>query len=142
MFDAPKNPNIDFLNVIAFTYEGLNQIIEKSWRLESTIQTFEKEEWKGVNIEDVFTFLDTGEKLYRKNSKISKAFKSAKKSLTDYIFLEIAMRSLGQRCKHLETLFKNISDKDSIFSFNWDTIAETTLEYLKLPHYENYLKLC
>ena len=110
--------------------------------MDSAVQTFEKEEWKDVNIEDVFTFLDTGEKLYHKNSNIYKAFKSAKKSLIDYIFIEISMRSLGQRCKYLEGLFRNISERDSIFSFNWDAIAETTLEYLSLPHYENYLNLC
>jgi len=142
VFDSPKDPDRDFLNIIAFTYEGLNQIIEKSWRLDSAVQTFEKEEWKGINIEDVFTFLDTGEKLYHKNSNIYKAFKSAKKSLIDYICIEISMRSLGQRCEYLEGLFKNISERDSIFSFKRDTIAETTLEHLSLPHYENYLNLC
>ena len=141
LFDKPKDPDSDFLNLIPFIWEGLNQIIERSWRLNSNIQTFEKHEWKGVNIEDVFTFLDTGEKLYQKNNKIYKAFKSAKKSLIEYIFLEICMRSLGQRCEYLEKLFKNISDKDSIISFNWDTIAEVTLEYLNLPHYKNYLDL-
>jgi hypothetical protein len=142
LFDAPKEPGLEFLNVIPFMYEGLNQIIEKSWRLDSEIQTFEKEEWKGVNVEDVFTFLDTGEKLYHKNSNVYKAFKSAKKSLIDYICIEISLRSLGERCEYLEGLFKNISERDSIFSFNWDTITETTLEYLNLPHYENYLNLC
>lgn len=49
---------MNFLNMIAFVYEGLNQVIERSWRLDSAIQTFDKQEWKGVNIEDVFTFLE------------------------------------------------------------------------------------
>lgn len=142
LFDAPKDPERDFFNVIPFMYEGLNQIIEKSWRLDSEIQTFVKEEWKGVNVEEVFTFLDTGEKLYHKNSKVYKAFKSAKKSLIDYICIEISLRSLGQRCEYLASLFKNLSDRDSILCFNWDTITETTLEYLNSPHYENYLNLC
>ena len=53
----------------------------------------------------------------------------------------ISMRTLGQRCLYLEKLFENLNDEDSIISFNWDTLADTTLEYLSNTQYQNYISV-
>jgi hypothetical protein len=142
LIEKPSKPELDFMNSLDMTYTGLNKIIVQAWKLPPDRQFWDKNVWKGVNIEDVFTFFDVGEKIYGKGSPYNKAFKKSKEDLMHFIFLMITMRSVGQRCHFLNKIFlKNLGDQDSIISFNWDTLAETTLEYLQKPHYKNYLSL-
>lgn len=136
--EKPTKSGLDFLNVLAYTYEGLNELIQQVWKLNPDKINFDRNEWKNINIEDVFSFIDTGTKLYPKNSNYRKRFESSKKSLIDFIFIMLTMRTLGQRCLFLQKLFSKISPNDSILSFNWDTIADTTLEYLNNDQYKNY----
>jgi hypothetical protein len=139
--EKPNKSGLDFINILDEMYESLSKIIIQAWKLNPEKEFYEKEQWRGVNIEDVFTFLEIGEKLYNKNSGYKRAFKRGRDSLIDFIFLAIAMRTIGQRCLYLEKLFSNIDEIDNIISFNWDPIAETTLEYLNKTHYQNYLQL-
>jgi len=139
--EKSSKSGLDFMNSLDMTYEGLSKIIIQAWKLNPETEFHEKEQWQGINIEDVFTFFDIGEKLYSKNSGYRRAFKQGKDNLTDFIFLMITMRTIGQRCLYLEKLFSHIKDIDNIISFNWDPIAETTLEFLNKTHYQNYLQL-
>lgn len=143
IFDNPgasKN-GLDFFNIMDHLYEGLSLMIQQAWKLDSEKQFWDKNEWKDVNIEDVFTFIDIGTYLYPINSKYREVFVLSRESLIDFIFMSLSMRTLGQHCEHLLNLFKNLSNDDNVISFNWDTIADTTLENLKSEHYVNYLSL-
>jgi hypothetical protein len=137
---ASKN-GLDFFNIMDHLYEGLSLLIQQSFKLNHERQFWDKNEWKNINIEDVFTFIDIGTSLYSKNSKYRKVFNLNRENLIDFIFISISMRTLGQHCKYLVKLFRNISNDDNIVTFNWDTIADTTLEYLKAEHYKNYISL-
>lgn len=137
---ASKN-GLDFFNIMGELYEGLNQMIQQAWKLDPERQFWDRNEWKNINIEDVFTFIDIGTSLYPRNSHYRKIFELSRESLIDFIFISISMRTLGQRCEYLEKLFKDIKNDDNIITFNWDTIVDTTLEYLKTEHYNNYLSL-
>jgi hypothetical protein len=136
--EGKSKNEMDFFNLLPMAYEGLNQLIQQIWKQNPDKQGWDRNEWEKINIEDVFSFIDTGTKIYPKNSNYRKYFESCKKSLIDFIFIMLSMRTLGQRCLHLQKLFKNISPNDSIVSFNWDTIADTTLEYLNNDQYKNY----
>lgn len=102
---------------------------------------FDIKEWKNINIEDVFTFLDVGEKMFNTGTCYYTAFHEHKEQLIKLIVLQIMLRCEGKRCEYLETLFKNIKPQDSIISFNWDTLADITLAYLNNSQYINYLKI-
>ncbi len=137
----PSKGGLDFFNILGMTYEGLNLLIQQAWKLNPDRQAWDKKQWENINIEDVFTFIDVGTKIYRKNSNYGKFFEHARKSLIKFIFIIISMRTLGQRCLYLEKLFGKLNDEDSIISFNWDTLADTTFEYLSNSQYQNYLSL-
>jgi len=134
---TPNNSS-SFLNILGLTYEGLEQFIAHTWKLHPERHRNDADEWWNVNIEDVFTHIDTGIKMYSQKSSYRKTFLNLRNELIDFIFYQLALRSLGQRCLHLQKLFIDLQDNDNVVSFNWDTIADSTLEYLEKPHVENY----
>ena len=68
-------------------------------------------------------------------------FKCVRKDILNYISFEVAARSDNQRCEYLIQLFQSLSKRDVILSFNWDTIAESSLEFLNHPILQNYLEI-
>ena len=64
----PSKGGLDFFNILDMTYEGLNLLIQQVWKLNPDRQAWDKKQWENINIEDVFTFIDVGTKIYRKNS--------------------------------------------------------------------------
>jgi len=62
------------LNVLGLTHEGLNDLIVRAWGLDKNLSHFDPEEWKQVNIEEVFTFLDIGSRMYPPNTRYQKGF--------------------------------------------------------------------
>ena len=139
--DKKSEQGLDFMNFLDMMDEGTNQMIVQGWRLDSETQFFDPSEWENINIEEVFTFFDIGENMYEEDSGYYRSFKAAKETLKETIFHQIFFRTRGQRCLLLEELFKNLSPDDDIISFNWDTLAEATLEHLDKVHFENYKKL-
>lgn len=130
-----------FINSLGMTYEGTNEFLVYAWGLKNNIESFEPKEWENINIEEVFTFLDVGEKMLRKRDRYGLFFSKAKKSLIDFITIMLTIRCEGQHCEYLINLFSKLKPRDSIISFNWDTIADTTLAMLKTSQFNNYLKI-
>jgi hypothetical protein len=129
------------INSLGMTYEGTNNFLVYGWGLKNNIESFEPKEWENINIEEVFTFLDVGEKMLRKGDRYGSVFSKAKKSLIDFITLMLTIRCEGQHCEHLISLFSKLKPRDTIISFNWDTIADTTLAILKTSQFKNYIRI-
>jgi hypothetical protein len=129
------------LNVLGLTYEGLNKLIVRAWGLQNNLDHFDPEEWKQINIEEVFTFLDIGSYMYPRNSQYQKSFKICRSSLTSFITTLLSIKSEGFHCETLMDLLFKLKPTDSIISFNWDTIVDFTLQRSGLPIYEGYLNL-
>lgn len=130
-----------FVNMLGLMYEGLNDFIVHAWGLKNNKKHFEAEEWKKINIEEVFSFLDVGERMYAKNTSDYRAFKNFKSSLGQFIRVAISMRSDGVYCQHLMKVFSMLKSTDSILSFNWDTVSDFTLQQSKISAYNGYLDL-
>jgi NAD-dependent SIR2 family protein deacetylase len=130
-----------FLNFLGLTYTGTNDFLVRAWGLTSELQGFDPEQWRGLNIEEVFTFLDTGEQMYRRGTDYRKAFTLMKDYLQDFISVMLSMRSDGQHCERLIEVFARLSPEDDILSFNWDTIADRTLETLGISQFAAYKEL-
>lgn len=139
--DKKTEEGLDFMNFLDLTYEGTNKMIVQAWRLNQETQFFDPSEWANVNIEEVFSFFDIGQSMYEKDSDYYNSFKQAKEALKEIIFYQLFFRTRGQRCLLLEKLFKTLCPDDDIISFNWDTLADATLEFLGKPHFKNYKKL-
>ncbi len=131
----------NFLNLLGATHEGLNLLLHQTYKLDDTRSFYDGSTWKGLNIESVFTHFDIGTKMYPKGSAYQKVFLEAKRSLVRFITLMLTMRSYGQYCGYLERLFGDLSDLDTVVSFNWDTIADVTLEKHDKAHFKNYVAL-
>jgi hypothetical protein len=130
----------DFLHLLPFIHELLNDLIIRAWRIDPETQHF-KETWAGINIEEVFSFFDVGEQMYSSNSYYRKIFHQAKDDLIKFIYLIILMRTQGQRCLFLEKLFSKIEPDDTIITFNWDALIDVTLEHLNNSHFKKYVSL-
>ena len=130
-----------FLNVVGLTSEGLNDLIVRAWGLDRNLRQFDPEEWKQINIEEVFTFLDIGSRMYPRNTKYQKGFEICRSSLTAFITSFLTVISEGLHCEHLLDLLFALRPTDSIISFNWDTIVDFTLQRAGLPIYVGYLDL-
>lgn len=130
-----------YLNVLGLTCEGLNDLIVRAWALDRNRQGFDANEWKQINVEEVFTFLDIGEKMYPHGSYYQKGFRACKKNLTDFITSYLFIKSEGFYCEHLMEILFALKPNDSIISFNWDTIADYTLQCAATPIYKGYLDL-
>jgi hypothetical protein len=130
-----------FLNVLGLTYEGLNDLIVRAWGLDKNLSHFDPEEWKQINIEEVFTFLDIGSRMYPRSTRYQKGFGICRSSLASFITSFLSVKSEGLHCEHLMDILFGLKPTDSIISFNWDTIADFTLQQAGRPIYSGYLDL-
>jgi hypothetical protein len=142
LFDSFRQFNNDgsirrYLNILGLTYEGLNRFISTAYRINK--DGFDPKEWKKINIEDVLTFLDIGESMYVENSKYKKAFCKLKHSLVDYIAMQIMITSSDKKCELLDVLFSDLGKNDSVFTFNYDLVAERSLLINDSIQYHNYV---
>ncbi|MBR10707.1 MAG: hypothetical protein CMP48_23860 [Rickettsiales bacterium] len=141
----PDQPHLSSLNFLGLMYEGLNELITRAWNIEGNGSN--NEGWKGVNIEEVMTFLEVGLNMSAPDSNEQKMYINAQESLIDYLYPTIPMVCRDQHCEYLMKIFWKLDDTDSIISYNWDTIADFTLETCstarrgKLPQLRNYAKL-
>lgn len=127
------------LNFLGLTYEGLNDLITRAWHINT--DGYNSEEWKGVNIEEVMTFFEVGAKMHSTGSKEQRMFKKAQKCLLSFIYPLMPMISDEQHCEYLQNVFFRLDKKDSIISYNWDTIADYTLARTNKTILKNYAKL-
>ena len=141
----PEQPHLNSLNFLGLMYEGLNEVIARAWNFESNGS--DNNDWKGVNIEEVMTFFEVGINMSEPNSNERKMYINAQESLTDYLYPSIPMVCTDQHCEYLMKVIWELEDKDSVISYNWDTIADFTLQESasirrgELPQLRNYAKL-
>jgi len=143
-FDLHKTNKTDnrpagYINSLGLMFEGLNNLITRAWNINE--DGYDPNEWKGINIEDVMTFLEVGEKMYPSGSDYQLAFEKAQKKLLSYMYPLIPLRCEGQHCEYLLHVFFSLNKYDSIISYNWDTNAENTLARIKAEQLKNYAKL-
>lgn len=127
------------LNFLGLTFEGLNDLITKSWNIND--DGFDHAEWKGVNIEEVMTFFEVGSKMHPKGSAEQRAFAEAQECLLSFIYPLMPMTCEGQHCEYLLNIFYRLGKGDTVISYNWDTIAEHTLARAGCIQLKNYAKL-
>ena len=130
-----------YINMLGLSYGGVNDLIVRAFGLDNNLEGFDPSEWKGINIEDVFTFLDIGEKTYNPGTDYYKAFSRSKEFLEDFIFLMLSTRSDDRHCEFLVDLFCRLEPKDTIVSFNWDTVADESLRITKAEQYQQYRRM-
>lgn len=130
-----------YLNMLGATFGGVNDLIVRAFGLDNNVSAFDPDEWKGVNVEDVFTFLNVGERTYNPGTDYYKAFSKAQEFLENFIWLMLGMRSDNKYCEFLLELFTRLRNSDSVISFNWDTIADLSLAHSEAPHYKRYVRM-
>lgn len=130
-----------YLNILGITSKGVNDFIVRAWGMESNLKHFDPDEWKQLNIEEVFTFLDIGERMYPQGTHYHRGFRVCKRELEAFITGYLSIKSEGFHCEHLMDILFALQPTDSIVSFNWDTIADFTLQRTGLPPYAGYLNL-
>jgi hypothetical protein len=135
---ATKLSRERYVNVLGLTYGGVNELIARAWGLTRNLDAFDKDEWLGVNVEDVFTFLDIGEKTYNAGTDYYMAFRKSKEFLEDFICLMLGVRSNDVHCEFLIQLLSRLDSTDTVISFNWDTIADKSLFIAEAPQYNRY----
>lgn len=138
LFSAERGDRTDIINFLACTYENVHDFITRAWGLS---QYPTPRAWRSMNVEDVFSFLDVGERMLRKGTGYHAAFSKSKEYLLDLIWLLLDMKCSGQHCEHLSSVFHDIDPSDSIISYNWDTIADRTLSHFDRPQHKNYVQL-
>ncbi|HII95041.1 MAG TPA: hypothetical protein HA367_04815 [Candidatus Methanofastidiosum sp.] len=136
-----KDNNYVAINHLDFWHEGLNKLIVHTWGLKHNKSNFKLEEWKDINVEDVFTFIDIGTQMYHKGTNYHKSFDSCRDGLISFITSILSMKSDGLYCEYLAKILKELDPEDSLISFNWDTIADYTVQYIKSPIYNEYINL-
>ncbi|NVJ45633.1 MAG: hypothetical protein HWE07_00855 [Cytophagia bacterium] len=143
LFQLNKTDNkpASFLNFLGLTYESLNDLIIRAWNIDNNKNVFDPDGWKGVNIEEVMTFFEIGSKMHEAGSNEKKMYDQAQKSLLSFLYPFMPMICEGQHCEYLLRVFFDLDKKDSIISYNWDTIAEYTLQQTKSVQLKNYAKL-
>jgi hypothetical protein len=130
-----------YVNSLGLTCEGLNDLIVRAWSLKKNQSGFDPEEWRQLNIEDVFTFLDIGKKMYPRGTSYQKGFDNCRKELASFITFSLWHKSEGFHCERLMEILFALKPTDSVISFNWDTIADFTLQRSAIPLYRGYLDL-
>jgi len=130
-----------YVNSLGLTCEGVNDLIVRAWGLENNRSGFDPEEWRQLNIEDVFTFLDIGEKMYPRRTHYQRGFENCRRELTSFVTFSLLHKSEGFHCERLMEILFALKPTDSVISFNWDTIADFTLQHSGLPLYQGYLDL-
>ncbi len=133
------NRSSGFLNFLGLTYESLNDLIIRAWSINEN--GFNPNEWIGVNIEEVMTFFEAGSNMSPSGSNEQKMYKKAQEYILDFLYPFMPMISDEQHCEYLMKVFLDLERADSIFSYNWDTIADYTLEKIKSSQLRNYSKL-
>lgn len=128
-----------YLNFLGLTFEGINDLITRAWNINQS--GFNPEEWKGINIEDVMTFFETGSKMYMDGSEEQKACEKIQEQLLVFMNPLIPTICEDQHCEYLQEVFLSLDENDTIVSYNWDTIAEFTLERLNMKQLKNYARL-
>jgi hypothetical protein len=143
MFFQPKTTYHDahYMNVLGLTDKGLNDFIIKAWAMKKNRKNFDIDEWRQLNIEEVFTFLDIGDKMYPRGSYYQKGFSTLKRHLKSFITFMLAYKSDGFHCEHLMDILFKLKPTSSIISFNWDTIADFTLQCVADARYSSYVDL-
>ena len=141
LFRTNKTDNrpAGFLNFLGLTYEGVNHFLTRAWAIND--KSPDSNEWKGVNIEEVMTFFEIGSKMFPAGSKEKEYYRKAKYYLLDFLYPLMSSISESQHCEYLLNIFFTLKPKDSIISYNWDTIADYTLEVTKSVQFRNYKKL-
>ena len=127
------------LNFLGLTFEGLNDLITRAWNI--NVDGFDPEEWKGVNIENVMTFFEVGSKMHPDGSIEQDVFIKAQEYLLSFMYPFMPMICEGQHCEYLLHVFYGLGKKDTIISYNWDTIADYTLAQAGSIQLKNYAKL-
>jgi NAD-dependent SIR2 family protein deacetylase len=127
------------LNFLGLTYENLNDLIVRAWNIDD--KSYNPDEWRGVNIEEVMTFFEAGSNMSPSSSDEHQMYKKAQRYLLDFLYPFMPMSSDSQHCEYLMRVFAHLDKKDSIISYNWDTIADFTLEKIKAVQLKNYAKL-
>lgn len=127
------------INFLGLTFEGLNDLITRAWGINSN--GFDPTEWKGVNIEEVMTFFEVGSKMHADGSEEQKMFTKAQEYLLTFLYPLMPLICENQHCEYLMKVFCELNNRDSIISYNWDTIAEYTLEHCRSIQLKNYAKL-
>lgn len=141
----PENKYLNSLNFLGLTYEGLHDLIVRSWNINN--DGFDPNEWKGVNVEEVMTFFEVGSNMHPKGSNEQKMFNKAQEYLLSFLNPFMPMICEDQHCEYLLQVFWELDKSDSIISYNWDTIAEFTLQEAarmkrgELAQLRNYAKL-
>jgi len=143
IFFQPKSQEHSqrYVNSLGLTAQGLNDFIIRAWAMKKNRRHFDPEEWSGLNLEEVFTFFDIGEKMHPRGSSYQKAFSFCKRDLKHFITFMLAYKSEGFHCEHLMSLLFELKPTDSIISFNWDTIADVTLERINDARFKACLDL-
>lgn len=138
-----ERPDRPYLNWLPMFHENVYQMITYVYdlRKNSAKKGYFPEEWKGINLESVFTFFDVNTQMLHKNTEYNKVFEVCKECLIDFFITDFLMRCEGQYCKYLQMVFNKLSSNDNIISFNWDTIADITLEKTLPTQFKNYLDL-
>jgi len=141
LFQTNKTDNrpAGSLNFLGMMYENLNDLIIRAWNINE--EGYYGEEWKGVNIEEVMTFFEIGSKMYPNNSNYQKMFKKAQEYLLDFMNPLLPLRCEEQHCEYLTSVFFNLKKTDTVISYNWDTIADYTLNTIKAIQIRNYATL-
>ncbi|MCI0329828.1 MAG: hypothetical protein L0196_02590 [candidate division Zixibacteria bacterium] len=62
-----SNPE-HFVNMLGPMYEGTDNLIKLAWGIKKGTNWENPGDWKSINVEDVFTFLDVGERVYNKGT--------------------------------------------------------------------------
>lgn len=137
---ATESHSERFLDSLGLTYEGTHKFLAHLFGLPEYYKDGSKK-WNSLNIEDVFSVIDVAESSAPSRSEEQKILSNVRNSLIDYITMQIYVRCYGQHCSLLEKLFKTLQPQDSIISFNWDTLADVTLDILDIPQYYSYSKI-
>jgi hypothetical protein len=128
----------EYVNSLGLTMEGVNDLIVRAWALKNNTKHFDPEEWRQINLEEVFTFLDIGERMYPRGTGYQRGFKEFKLQLEEFITMFLSVKSEGFHCEHLMHILSRLQPTDSIISFNWDTIADFTVQKSESPLYAGY----
>lgn len=143
-YDLFKTNKIDnrpasSINLLGLTFEGVNDLITRSWNINN--KGFDPTEWKGVNIEDVMTFFEVGSKMHPSGSNEQKMFTKAQEYLLSFMYPLMPMMCEEQHCEYLLHVFFGLGNKDTVISYNWDTIADFTLAASRSAQLKNYARL-
>lgn len=130
-----------FLNFLGLTYETLNDVIIRAWNINNSKNVFDPNGWKGVNIEEVMTFFEVGANMFDSGTQEHFFYNKAKNSLLEFMYPFIPMICDSQHCEYLQRVFFDLEPKDTIISYNWDTIADFTLSKVNAIQLKNYAKL-